>query len=105
MFLVSFVCFTQAKHASGGWSFGIDGETGKIVDMNTFGIWDPIVVKIQSIKTAVESASMLLRIDEIVAGMTKKGKGNAGPAQPSMEAMGDPDNDVSVHSHSHSCLC
>ncbi len=35
-------------------------------------------VKTQTIKTAIESAQMLLRIDDIVSGLSKKDKG-AGP--------------------------
>lgn len=40
-------------------------------------IWDPISVKLQTFKTAIESACMLLRIDDIVSGI-KKEKGGAG---------------------------
>jgi hypothetical protein len=36
----------------------------------------------QTIKTAIESATMLLRIDDIVSGMSKRDKGS-GPSQPS----------------------
>ena len=41
-------------------NWGIDGTTGKLVDMEEFGIWEPFSVKIQTIKTAVESACMIL---------------------------------------------
>ena len=34
-------------------------------------IWDPVSVKNQSFKTAIESACMLLRIDDIVSGIKK----------------------------------
>ena len=54
-------------------NWGIDGTTGKLVDMDEFGIWEPFSVKIQTIKTAVESACMILRIDDIVSGSKKKG--------------------------------
>lgn len=54
-------------------NWGIDGTTGKLVDMAEFGIWEPFSVKIQTIKTAVESACMILRIDDIVSGSKKKG--------------------------------
>jgi len=71
----------RAKHAASyeeGEEFqkcnwGIDGKTGKLVDMETFGIWEPLSVKIQTIKTAIESACMILRIDDIVSGSKKKG--------------------------------
>ncbi|KAL7546540.1 hypothetical protein ACHAWF_009871 [Thalassiosira exigua] len=54
-------------------NWGIDGTTGKLVDMEQFGIWEPFSVKVQTIKTAVESACMILRIDDIVSGSKKKG--------------------------------
>ena len=40
--------------------------------MRALGIWEPLAVKVQTIKTAVESATMLLRIDDIVSGISKK---------------------------------
>lgn len=63
----------RAKHhqQADQFAWGIDGETGQIVDMNKFGIWEPIAVKMQTIKTAIETAILLLRIDDIVSG-TKK---------------------------------
>eukprot|EP00051_Salpingoeca_urceolata_P005439 m.73278 g.73278 ORF g.73278 m.73278 type:complete len:538 (-) comp14334_c0_seq1:65-1678(-) len=62
----------RAKHASGEpVSTGIDGDKGEIVDMETLGIWEPAKVKIQVIKTAMETAMLLLRIDDIVSGVKK----------------------------------
>lgn len=34
--------------------WGINGETGKIVKMDELGIWEPLTVKLQTYKTAVE---------------------------------------------------
>lgn len=56
-------------------SWGIDGTTGKIVDMKEYGIWEPFAVKSQTLKTAVESACLLLRVDDIVSGVSKGGRG------------------------------
>lgn len=39
-------------------------------------MWEPYQVKAQTIKTAVESAQMLLRIDDIVSGLSKKDRGS-----------------------------
>lgn len=62
----------RAKHSQPDqFSWGIDGETGQLVDMHQFGIWEPVAVKMQTIKTAIETAILLLRIDDIVSG-TKK---------------------------------
>jgi len=53
-------------------TFGINGVTGEITDMKELGVWEPFAVKAQTLKTAVEAASMLLRIDDIVSGIGKK---------------------------------
>lgn len=37
-------------------------------------MWEPYEVKAQTIKTAIESATLLLRIDDIVSGIAKKNK-------------------------------
>jgi T-complex protein 1 subunit gamma len=42
------------------------------VDMKTYNVWEPIAVKEQSIKTAIESACLLLRVDDIVAAKSAK---------------------------------
>jgi len=65
----------RSQHAGGqNWSFGINGITGGIVDMNSLGIWEPFAVKAQTFKTAIECTCMLLKIDEIVSGLNKKDK-------------------------------
>jgi len=73
----------RAKHAGGAnITWGIDGEKGELADMTEIGVWEPLTVKLQTIKTAVESASMLLRIDEIVSGTHKKEKDKPQAAPP-----------------------
>ncbi|KAG8185228.1 hypothetical protein JTE90_002757 [Oedothorax gibbosus] len=63
----------RAKHATAGnISWGIDGATGQLVDMKNYGVWEPLAVKLQTYKTAVETAIMLLRIDDILSGIKKK---------------------------------
>lgn len=44
----------RAKHASGGVTWGIDGEKGVLVDMKELGVWEPFSVKAQTYKTAIE---------------------------------------------------
>jgi T-complex protein 1 subunit gamma len=62
----------RAKHAGcTNHTWGVDGQEGKIADMTELGIWEPLSVKLQTIKTAIETATLLLRIDAIVSG-TKK---------------------------------
>lgn len=62
----------RAKHADGHQSWGVDGCTGQCRDMADSYIWDALAVKTQTVKTAIESASLLLRIDDIVSGLSAK---------------------------------
>jgi T-complex protein 1 subunit gamma len=81
----------RAKHAVHGQAggdeltspctFGIDGDTGDIVDMKERGIWEPLSVKLQVYKTAVETAILLLRIDDIVSGTKKRGDDISKPSE------------------------
>lgn len=73
--------------SSGGCNWGINGETGDIVDMKELGVWEPLMVKTQTFKTAIEAANMLLRIDDIVSGISKRqgGGGGGGPSGPQMD--------------------
>ena len=70
----------RAKHAEkdseGTW--GIDGDKGTIVDMRKYGVWEPEAVKMQSVKTAVESACLLLRVDDICGAKSRKEGGGGG---------------------------
>ncbi|KAF3124429.1 T-complex protein 1 subunit gamma [Orbilia oligospora] len=68
----------RAKHAEGGYTWGINGDTGKIVDMHEYGVWEPEAVKLQSLKTAIESACLLLRVDEICGAKSGKQGGGGG---------------------------
>jgi len=66
----------RAKHASTAATsekchIGINGVTGELVDMKDLGIWEPLSVKVQTIKTAIENACMILRIDDVVSGSKK----------------------------------
>ena len=70
----------RAKHAAAlaagtNCTWGIDGNKGEIADMSELKIWEPFMVKSQTIKTSIESACMLLRIDDIVSGMSGRGGG------------------------------
>ncbi|GMI25383.1 hypothetical protein TeGR_g2055, partial [Tetraparma gracilis] len=47
---------------------GINGISGEVANMNDIGLYEPFSVKIQTIKTSIESACMILRIDDIVSG-------------------------------------
>ncbi|HUO43213.1 MAG TPA: thermosome subunit beta [Methylomirabilota bacterium] len=68
----------RAKHedANNRW-FGVDVFSGHIKDMKALNVLEPLRVKSQVVKSATEAASMILRIDDVVAA-----KGDKGPARP-----------------------
>lgn len=49
--------------------------------MKQLDIWDPLSVRLQVLKTAVETSIMLLRIDEIVSGTKKRDSGDGPTAE------------------------
>ena len=53
---------------------GVDVFTGKIVDMYKNGVIEPLRVKEQAMKSATEAASMILRIDDVIAATKPKEK-------------------------------
>merc|ERR1712038_2101124 len=80
----------KAKHATpGNASWGVNGLTGKVEDMKDVGVLEPLAVKLQTYKTAIETAILLLRIDDIVSGSKKRDEsgGGAAPAGPTQESM------------------
>jgi len=82
----------RAKHASeqeNNVNWGINGESGELADMSSLGIWEPLAVKLQVFKTAIETAILLLRIDDIVSGSKKKG--DAGPQGPAVDHGAQPE--------------
>lgn len=62
----------RAKKAGGANpTWGVDGMKGTLADMTDIGIYDTYQVKVQTIKTAVESACLLLRVDDVVSGLKR----------------------------------
>ncbi|KHJ31802.1 putative t-complex protein 1 subunit gamma [Erysiphe necator] len=71
----------RAKHAEGESTWGINGDNGGLVDMKSYGVWEPEAVKSQSIKTAIESACLLLRVDDICSAKAARQSGGGGATQ------------------------
>jgi len=61
------VALRSAHEKPDGLWMGVNVFTGKIVDMMKQGVIEPYSVKEQVIKSAVEVASMILRIDDVIA--------------------------------------
>ena len=56
----------RAKTGQGN-AFGLDMATGQPSDMLAAGIVEPLKVKTQAIKSATEAATMVLRVDDVIA--------------------------------------
>jgi thermosome len=72
---------------------GLNGYTGEIVDMYKLGVVEPLRVKIQAIRSATDAASLILRIDDVMASTKKKperapGMGGMPPGMGGMGGMG-----------------
>ena len=62
----------RTRHEKGEKWAGVDVFEGKIKDMRELGVYEPLAVKKQTIKSATEAATMILRVDDVIAsGRTK----------------------------------
>jgi thermosome len=68
----------RARHEKGETWAGIEVRSGKVQDMTEAGVFEPLAVKKQIIKSATEAASMILKIDDVIA----SGKMKAPPMPP-----------------------
>jgi len=65
--------------------WGVNVYTGKVMDMYGSGVIEPLRVKEQAIKSAAEAASMILRIDDVIASTKPKEEKGAGRPSEGME--------------------
>ena len=75
----------RSKQLKGSKWSGIDVRNGKVTDMSKLDIVEPLSVKEQIIKSATEVASMILRIDDVIAS-SKSGGPPGGGMPPGMAA-------------------
>jgi len=68
----------RSRHGKGEKWAGVDVFEGKIKDMKELEVYEPLAVKKQAIKSATEAATMILRIDDVIA----SGKMKAPPTPP-----------------------
>jgi thermosome len=68
----------RARHEKGEVWAGIEVLDGKVKNMEKAGVFEPLAVKKQIIKSATEAATMILKIDDIIA----SGKTKAPPMPP-----------------------
>lgn len=78
--LDTMVAMKAAHEKKNGLRMGVNVFKGGVIDMLKDGVIEPMVVKQQAIKSSIEVASMIIRIDDVVA--AKSGGGPGGPGGP-----------------------
>ncbi|MGC8661626.1 MAG: thermosome subunit beta [Nitrososphaeria archaeon] len=76
----------RAAHSKGSIWYGVDAYNNKVNDMNKENVFEPVSVKEQVVRSATEAATMVLRIDEVIA--SKASKMPAGGPQGGAGGMG-----------------
>jgi len=79
--LDTIVALKAAHEKEGGLAMGVNVFDEGVIDMLEEGVVEPLVVKLQAIKSAIEVASMILRIDDVVAA-SSSGPGMPGAGGP-----------------------
>ncbi|MCS7099725.1 MAG: thermosome subunit, partial [Sulfolobales archaeon] len=63
----------RKTHAQpGGKYYGINVYTGLVEDTRKMGVIEPLIVKVNALKAGTEAATMILRIDDIIAASRAK---------------------------------
>ncbi|MFA5868289.1 MAG: thermosome subunit beta [Candidatus Bathyarchaeia archaeon] len=78
----------QSRHAKGEKWAGVEALEGRISDMEKIEVIEPMVVKAQAIKSATEAATMLLKIDDVIASTKSKGPPPGAEGMGGMGGMG-----------------
>lgn len=73
------VCFFSCTDQ--GANFGVDVNTGTIIDTYNSFVWEPALVKVNAITAATEAANMVLSVDETVRNPQSEGADQQKQAQ------------------------
>ena len=69
------VALRSAHQKEKGYTMGVDVFSGDVTNMLEKGVIEPVWVKQQALKSATEVASMILRIDDVIAATKPKAEG------------------------------
>ncbi len=78
----------RARQGKGSKWTGVDVKNAKITDVSKLDIVEPVSVKEQIVKSATEAASMILRIDDVIASSKSAGGPPGGGMPPGAGGMG-----------------
>jgi len=71
----------RSRHDNGELWAGVDSVSGVVGDMLKGDVYEPLAVKIQVIKSASEAASMIIKIDDVIAASRMKETMPKGPEE------------------------
>lgn len=72
---IDIIVALRARHEKGEKTAGVDVMEGKVKDMTKIDVYEPAAVKEQILKSATEAATMILRIDDVIASGKTKAEG------------------------------
>jgi thermosome len=78
----------RARHGKEGKWVGVDAMNGKVADMYSKSVVEPLAVKLQILRGATEVASMILRIDDVIAASKTKAPAGGPGGMGGMPPMG-----------------
>jgi thermosome len=78
----------RARQGKGSKWTGVDVKSAKVADVSKLDIVEPLSVKEQIVKSATEAASMILRIDDVIASSKSAGGPPGGGMPPGAGGMG-----------------
>ncbi|KUG18979.1 heat shock protein 60 family chaperone groel / thermosome subunit [hydrocarbon metagenome] len=64
----------KKAHSEGRWYAGLNVYSGEITDMREEGVFEPLRVKTQALKSGSETASLLIRVDDMMITQSSKEK-------------------------------
>ncbi len=70
--VINILAELRTRHEKGETWAGIDVNSGKIKDMTNVNVYEPVAVKRQIIKSAYEAATLILKIDDVIASEKSK---------------------------------
>jgi thermosome len=76
----------RSKHQAKRVWAGIDPIGGRVTDLAKLEVYEPLNVKVQALKSAGEAASMILKIDDVIAASKSKEGGGGAPKGPEESA-------------------
>jgi thermosome len=83
----------RSKHQAKQTWAGIDPIKGTVADMSKLGVYEPLAVKVQALRSAGEAAGMILKIDDLIAASKSKAGGGGAPKGPDESAKEEGEGD------------